>query len=66
MLDLFNRETQDALVKMIATQSDLIVLYKQAMQEQKEITDHLKSLVKVQDLQISDLKLRISELKKKQ
>jgi Mg2+/citrate symporter len=66
MLDLFNRETQDALVKMIATQSDLIVLYKQASQEQKEITDHLKSIVKVQDLQISDLKLRISELKKKQ
>jgi len=66
MLDLFNRETQDALVKMIATQSDLIVLYKQATQEQKEITDHLKSIVKVQDLQISDLKLRISELKKKQ
>jgi len=66
MLDLFNRETQDALVKMIATQSDLITLYKQAAQEQKEITDHLKSIVKVQDLQISDLKLRISELKKKQ
>lgn len=66
MLDLFNRETQDALVKMIATQSDLIKLYKQAAQEQKEIKDHLKSLVEVQDLQISDLKLKISELKKKQ
>jgi hypothetical protein len=66
MLVLFTRETQDALVKMIATQGELIQLYKQAAQEQKEIKDHLKSLVEVQELQISDLKLKISELKKKQ
>lgn len=66
MLNLFKRETQDALVKMIATQADLIALYKEAAKDQEEIVNHLKRLVDVQEQQIDDLKLKLSELKEKQ
>jgi hypothetical protein len=66
MLDLFNRETQDALVKMIATQSDLIVLYKQASKDREELISHLKSLVDLQETQISDLKEKLQDLREKQ
>ena len=61
MLNLFKAETQDALVKMVATQSDLIVLYKQAIQEQKEMEDTLKSLVEVQENQIDYLNKKLKD-----
>jgi hypothetical protein len=66
MLDLFKRETQDALVKMIATQSDLITLYKEAAKDREELISHLKRLVDLQENQISDLKEKLSGLREKQ
>lgn len=56
MLDLFTRDTQDALVKMIATQGDLINLYKEAAKDREEIVNHLKRLVDVQEQKIDKYK----------
>lgn len=56
MLNLFTAETQDALVKMIATQGELIALYKEAAKDREEILNHLKRLVDVQEQQIDDYK----------
>lgn len=56
MLDLFTRETQDALVKMIATQGELITLYKESAKDRDEILNHLKRLVDVQEQQIDEYK----------
>lgn len=56
MLNLFTAETQDALVKMIATQGDLIALYKEAAKDREEILNHLKRLVNLQEQQIDDYK----------
>jgi CII-binding regulator of phage lambda lysogenization HflD len=65
MLNLFKRvtvsETEEAMVKLIASQSDLIVLNKQAIQEQKEIEDTLKSLVEVQEQQIDYLNKKLKD-----
>lgn len=66
MFNLFKAETQEAMVKMIATQSDLITLQKEAAKDRDETIRLLKRLVKVQELQISDLKLKLRELREKQ
>lgn len=54
--NLFKAETQEALVKMIATQSDLINLYKEAAKDRDELVNHLKRLVDIQEQQIDELK----------
>ena len=66
MFNLFKAETQEAMVKMIATQEDLIALQKEAAKDREEIISHLKRLVDLQEIQISDLKLKLRELREKQ
>lgn len=66
MLNLFKAETQEAMLKMIATQRDLVQLYKEAQKDRDEIINHLKRLVNLQEQQIDDLKLKLRELKEKQ
>ena len=65
-MNLFKHETQEAMVKLIATQSDLINLYKESNKDQEEIINNLRRLVNLQEEQISDLKLKLRELREKQ
>jgi hypothetical protein len=66
MMNLFKRETEEAMVKLIATQSDLITLYKDSSKSRVRIIDNLRRLVDLQEEQISDLKLKLRELREKQ
>lgn len=66
MFNLFKAETQEAMLSLIATQSDLITLQKEAAKDRDETIRLLKRLVKVQELQIFDLKLKLRELREKQ
>jgi hypothetical protein len=66
MINLFKRETEEAMVKMIATQSDLIALYKESTKDRDEMIDMLKQLVNLQEQQISDLKVKLRKLREKQ
>ena len=66
MFNLFKAETQEAMIKMIATQRDLVQLYKEAQKDRDEIINHLKRLVNLQEQQIEDLKLKLRELREKQ
>jgi hypothetical protein len=66
MFNLFKAETQESMIKLIATQSDLITLQKEAAKDRDETIRLLKRLVKVQELQIFDLKLKLRELREKQ
>jgi hypothetical protein len=59
MMNLFKRETEEAMVKLIATQSDLISLYKESTKDRDEIIDMLKRLVNLQEQQIDDLKVKL-------
>ena len=65
-MNLFKRETEEAMIKLIATQSDLIGLQKESAKSREEIISHLKRLVNLQEEQISDLKLKLRELREKQ
>ena len=65
-MNLFKRETEEAMVKLIATQSDLISLYKESTKDRDEMIDMLKRLVNLQEQQISDLKLKLRKLREKQ
>lgn len=56
MMNLFKRETEEAMIKLIATQSDLIATYKESIKDRDEIIGHLKRLVNIQEQQIDDLK----------
>ena len=56
MINLFKRETEEAMVKLIATQSDLISTYKESTKDRDEIISHLKQLANLQEQQIDDLK----------
>lgn len=58
-MNLFKRETEEAMVKLIATQSDLISLYKESTKDRDEIIDMLKRLVNLQEQQIDDLKVKL-------
>jgi site-specific DNA-adenine methylase len=66
MMNLFKHETEEAMVKLIATQSDLINLYKDSNKDQEEIINNLRRLVNLQEEQISDLKLKLRSLREKQ
>jgi site-specific DNA-adenine methylase len=66
MMNLFKHETQEAMVKLISTQSDLINLYKESNKDQEEIINNLRRLVNLQEEQISDLKLKLRSLREKQ
>lgn len=66
MMNLFKRETEEAMVKLIATQSDLIATYKESTKDRDEIINHLKRLVNLQEEQIFDLTLKLRELREKQ
>jgi hypothetical protein len=66
MMILFKRETEEAIIKLIATQSDLVSLQKEAAKDREEIINHLKRLVNLQEEQISDHKLKLRELREKQ
>ena len=63
MMNLFKRETEEAMVKLIATQSDLIATYKESIKDRDEIINHLRRLVNLQEEQISDLKLKLRQLR---
>jgi len=65
-MNLFKRETEEAMIKLIATQSDLISLQKEAAKDREEIINHLKRLVNLQEDQISDLKVNLHDLREKQ
>ena len=65
-MNLFKYETQEAMVKLIATQSDLIALYKDSSESRDEIISNLRRLVDLQEEQISDLKLKLRSLREKQ
>jgi hypothetical protein len=66
MMNLFKRETEEAMVKLIATQSDLISLYKESTKDRDEMIDMLKRLVNLQEQQIDDLKVKLRKLREKQ
>jgi hypothetical protein len=66
MMNLFKRDTEEAMLKLIATQSDLIALYKESAKDRDEMIDMLKQLVNLQEQQISDLKLKLLKLREKQ
>jgi site-specific DNA-adenine methylase len=66
MMNLFKHETQEAMVKLIATQSDLINLYKESNKDQEEIINNLRRLVNLQEEQISDRKLKLRQLRENQ
>ena len=65
-MNLFKPETEESMIKLIATQSDLIALYKDSSKSRDRIIDNLRRLVDLQEEQISDLKLKLRELKEKQ
>ena len=65
-MNLFKHETQEAMVKLIATQSDLINLYKESNKDQEEIINNLRRLVNLQEEQISDRKLKLRQLRENQ
>ena len=65
-MNLFKRETDEVMVKLIATQSDLIALYKDSSKSRDRIINNLRRLVDLQEEQISDLKLKLRELREKQ
>jgi len=65
-MNLFKRETEDSMIKLIAAQSDLITLYKDSSKSRDRIIDNLRRLVDLQEEQISDLKLKLRELREKQ
>ena len=56
MFNLFKSETQEAMISLIASQGDLIALYKEATKDRDEIISTLKLLVNLQEEQIEDLK----------
>jgi hypothetical protein len=66
MMNLFKPETEESMIKLIATQSDLIALYKDSSKSRDRIIDNLRRLVDLQEEQISDLKLKLRELREKQ
>jgi site-specific DNA-adenine methylase len=66
MMNLFKHETQEVMVKLIATQSDLINLYKESNKDQEEIINNLRRLVNLQEEQISDRKLKLRQLRENQ
>jgi hypothetical protein len=66
MMNLFKPETEESMIKLIATQSDLIALYKDSSKSRDEIISNLRRLVDLQEEQISDLKLKLRELREKQ
>ena len=66
MMNLFKRETEESIIKLIATQSDLITLYKESIKDQAETVDLLKRLVDLQEQQIVDLKVKLYQLREKQ
>lgn len=66
MMNLFKRETEESMIKLIAAQSDLIALYKDSSKSRDRIIDNLRRLVDLQEEQISDLKLKLRELREKQ
>jgi hypothetical protein len=63
MMNLFKRETEEAMVKLIATQSDLIATYKESIKDRDELIKQLRKLTDLQELQISDLKLKLRQLR---
>lgn len=63
MMNLFKRETEEAMVKLIATQRDLIALCKESAKDRDEIIKQLRKLTDLQELQISDLKLKLRQLR---
>jgi hypothetical protein len=65
-MNLFKRETEESMIKLIAAQSDLIALYKDSSKSRDRIIDNLRRLVDLQEEQISDLKLKLRELREKQ
>ena len=65
-MNLFKPETEESMIKLIATQSDLIALYKDSSKSRDRIIDNLRRLVDLQEEQISDLKLKLRELREKQ
>ena len=66
MMNLFKRESEEAMIKMISAQSDLIALYKESTKDRDEMIDMLKQLVNLQEQQISDLKVKLRKLREKQ
>jgi hypothetical protein len=66
MMNLFKRETEETVIKLIATQSDLISTYKESTKDRDEMIDMLKRLVNLQEQQIVDLKVKLRKLKEKQ
>jgi hypothetical protein len=63
MMNLFKRDTEEAMVKLIATQSDLIETYRESTKDRDEIINHLKRLVNLQEQQIDDLKVKLYQLR---
>ena len=66
MMNLLKRETEEAMIKLIATQGDLIATYRESTKDREEIINHLKRLVNLQEEQIFDLKLKLQELRENQ
>jgi hypothetical protein len=54
------------MTKLIAAQGQLLQAYRESDQESKELLANYRKLVDLQELQISDLKLKLRELREKQ
>jgi hypothetical protein len=66
MMNLFKTETEESIVKLIATQGDLIALYKESIKDRDEIISNLRRLVVLQEQQIVDLKLKLRQIRENQ
>jgi low affinity Fe/Cu permease len=66
MTNLFKSQTEESIIKLIATQSDLIGLQKESAKSREEIISHLKRLVNLQEEQIIDLKLKLRQIRENQ
>jgi ABC-type phosphate/phosphonate transport system ATPase subunit len=63
MLNLFSRETEEAAVKLINSQGELIALLKESTAGKDEIIASLKRLVEIQELQITELKSDLKNMR---
>lgn len=66
MLNCKPSTLNEDMTKLIAMQGDLIQTYRESDQEKKELLAKYRQLVDLQEQQITDLKLKLRELRENQ
>jgi hypothetical protein len=64
-MNLFKTETEDALIKLVNHQNQLIEAYRERVKTQEETIHLLKQINEVNELEIKHLKQDLSRLEKK-